>query len=207
MSLNVEYPTTYPWQVSLNVEYPTTYPWQVSLNVEYPTTYPRQVFLDAEYLEVGTATGCHHIASQQFEGGRLPCTVLAQETKTLPLWNPQTEVVDTDDTAIPLEQVDQNHRVVVLWNRERNVLFKDALNTFYLRLYGVRHMVKDHSDSEKGNPLPPHRLLFLISSRGALAGTKNSSMGPPYEGSIRQPIAPWANALTMELHLAPLLNS
>ena len=23
-------------------------------------------------------------------------------------------------------------------------------NTFYLRLYGVRHMVKDHSDSKKG---------------------------------------------------------
>ena len=45
--------------------------------------------------------------------------------------------------------------------RERNVLFNDALNTFYLRLYGVRHMVKDHSDSEKGNPLPPHRLLFI----------------------------------------------
>ena len=40
-----------------------------------------------------------------------------------------------------------------------NVLFNDALNTFYLRLYGVRHMVKDHSDSDKGNPLPPHRLL------------------------------------------------
>ena len=49
--------------------------------------------------------------------------------------------------------------------RERNVLFNDALNTFYLRLYGIRHMVKDHSDSEKGNPLPPHRLLFLISSK------------------------------------------
>ena len=29
--------------------------------------------------------------------------------------------------------------------------FYDALNTFYLRLYGVRHMVKDHSDSEKGS--------------------------------------------------------
>ena len=28
--------------------------------------------------------------------------------------------------------------------RERNVLFNDALNTFYLRLYGVRHMVKGH---------------------------------------------------------------
>ena len=44
--------------------------------------------------------------------------------------------------------------------RERNVLFNDALNTFYLRLYGIRHMVKDHSDSEKGNLLPPHRLLI-----------------------------------------------
>ena len=29
---------------------------------------------------------------------------------------------------------------------EGNVLFNDALNTFYLRLYGVRHMVEDHSD-------------------------------------------------------------
>ena len=28
---------------------------------------------------------------------------------------------------------------------------------FYLQLYGIRHMVKDHSDSERGNPLPPHR--------------------------------------------------
>ena len=28
-------------------------------------------------------------------------------------------------------------------------------------------------------------------------------MGPPQEGSIRRPIAPWANALTTELHLAP----
>ena len=56
-------------------------------------------------------------------------------------------------------------------------------------------MVKDHSDSEKGNPLLPHRLLFptrffymhhptdriahtiaYYTSRGALAGMKNSSM-------------------------------
>ena len=51
--------------------------------------------------------------------------------------------------------------------RERNVLLNDALNTFYLRLYGIRHMVKDHSDSEKGNPLPPHRLLLSINSKGS----------------------------------------
>ena len=49
--------------------------------------------------------------------------------------------------------------------KEGNVLFNDILDTFYLRLYGVRHMVKDHSDSERGNPLPPHRLLFPISSK------------------------------------------
>ena len=29
--------------------------------------------------------------------------------------------------------------------KEGKVLFNDARNTFYLRLYGVRHMVKDHS--------------------------------------------------------------
>ena len=55
--------------------------------------------------------------------------------------------------------------------KERNVLFNDALNTFYLRLYGVRHMVKDHSDSEKGNPLPPHRLLLSINSKGSFICT------------------------------------
>ena len=55
--------------------------------------------------------------------------------------------------------------------KEGNVLFNDEHNTFYLRLYGVRHMVKDHSDSEKGNLLPPHRLLFLINSKGSFICT------------------------------------
>ena len=36
------------------------------------------------------------------------------------------------------------------------------------RVYGVTHLLKDHSDSERGNPLPPHRLLFPISSKGFL---------------------------------------
>ena len=33
-----------------------------------------------------------------------------------------------------------------------------------------------------------HGLCYT--SRGVLAGTRNSSMGPPHEGSIRRPIAP-----------------
>ena len=40
-----------------------------------------------------------------------------------------------------------------------------TLNTFYMWLYRVRHMVKDHSDCEKGNSLLPQVLPFLISSR------------------------------------------
>ena len=37
-----------------------------------------------------------------------------------------------------------------------------------------------------------HGLCYT--SRGALAGTRNSPMGPPHEGSIRWPIAPWATS-------------
>ena len=35
---------------------------------------------------------------------------------------------------------------------------------FILRLYCLRHMVKEQSDSERGNLLPQHRLLFLLVS-------------------------------------------
>ena len=99
--------------------------------------------------------------------------------------------------------------------RERNDLFNDVLNTFYLRLYGVRHMVKDHSDSEKGNSYrltarvllyaPSHRQDntyhgLCYTSRGALAGTRNSSMGPPHEGSTHRIIS---ERYTSELRPAP----
>ena len=57
------------------------------------------------------------------------------------------------------------------WRKEGNVLFNNALNTFYLRLYGVRHMVKNHSDSERGNLLQPHGLLFSIDSKGSFIRT------------------------------------
>ena len=51
--------------------------------------------------------------------------------------------------------------------RKGNVLFNDALNTCYLGLYGVGHMVKDHSDSKRGYPLPPHGIHFPIRSKGS----------------------------------------
>ena len=38
------------------------------------------------------------------------------------------------------------HSVVI---RKGNALFNDALNTFYLQLIGIGHMVKDHSDRDR----------------------------------------------------------
>ena len=48
-----------------------------------------------------------------------------------------------------------------------------------------------------------HGLCYT--SRGTLAGTRNISMGPPHEGSIRRPIAPWANALPLSYVPLPCL--
>ena len=42
---------------------------------------------------------------------------------------------------------------------------------FYLTTHSTHfiygYMVKDHSDNERGNPLPPPKLLFPISSKGS----------------------------------------
>ena len=42
---------------------------------------------------------------------------------------------------------------------------------FILRLYSIRHMVEEHSDSERGNPLLPHGLFFPISTKGSFICT------------------------------------
>ena len=49
----------------------------------------------------------------------------------------------------------------------RKCFFNDARNTFCLLLYGFRHMVKDHQDSERGNPLPQNGIVFPIRSKGS----------------------------------------
>ena len=81
--------------------------------------------------------------------------------------------------------------------RKRNILFNDALNTFYLRLYGVirtilivrketrcRHIGYSYRLTARVLLYAPshrqdntyHGLCYT--SRGALAGTRNSLMGP-----------------------------
>ena len=44
-------------------------------------------------------------------------------------------------------------------------------STHFIYGYMASDMVKDHSDSEKGNPLPPHRLLLSINSKGSFICT------------------------------------
>ena len=53
-----------------------------------------------------------------------------------------------------------------LHEKDEMFLFNDAPSTFYLRLYGVRLMVKNHSYRERLNLLPPHMLFFPISIKG-----------------------------------------
>ena len=74
---------------------------------------------------------------------------------------------------------------IQLRERERNVLFNDTLNTFYLQLCGVRHMVKDHSDSEKGNPLIPYnRKIKCVSLNKTF---------PSFHGGFQPVLHNWCN--------------
>ena len=54
------------------------------------------------------------------------------------------------DRQTDRQRVRQTHRQ----RKEGNVLFNDALSTFYLQLYSVRHMVNDHSDSTDIETVP-----------------------------------------------------
>ena len=58
---------------------------------------------------------------------------------------------EVTSTWVLLKNLYETHGVKALYTgkvklKEENVLFNDALNKFYLRLYGVGHMIKDHSD-------------------------------------------------------------
>ena len=63
-----------------------------------------------------------------------------------------------------------------------NVLFNDVLNTFYIQLYGVGHMVKDHSDRE--NMLLP---LLLDGEGGGVGGSELLTCPYPLKVQARPP--------------------
>ena len=105
--------------------------------------------------------------------------------------------------GVQFDEVTMDGRAVkvgsLLTEGRKEMFYLTTLSThFYLRLYGVRHMVKDYSFRLAARVLlyaPSHRQDstyhdLCYTSCGALAGTRNCSMGPPHEGSIRRPIAP-----------------
>ena len=83
----------------------------------------------------------------------------------------------------------------------KDMLYLMMHSTHFIYVYMASNIVEDHSDSERGNSLRPHWLLFPISrkgsftciisqmdstyhslcytSHGALARTRDSSMGTP----------------------------
>ena len=102
--------------------------------------------------------------------------------------------------AVVLNELSQMKQVCCLKNNlSQMFLFNNALNTFYLRLYGVRNMVKDHSDTERGNPLLPHRLLFPINSKGSSHRQDSTYHGLCYtsrgEHWLDQEIAQWVHPM------------
>ena len=63
---------------------------------------------------------------------------------------------------------------------EENVLFNDTLNTFYLQLYGVIHMVKDHLDFEGGNSFRLAARVLLYASSHRQDNIKDRSDDPSH---------------------------
>ena len=121
--------------------------------------------------------------------------------------------------TIPPGQIIRKHITkAVEWEREREMFYLTTHSTHFIYGYMAsdiwlrtilivrkktccRHMGYSYRLTARVLLYAPshrqdntyHGLCYT--SHGALAGTRNSSMGPPYEGSIRRPTAPWANAV------------
>ena len=58
------------------------------------------------------------------------------------------------------------HNLTEQLSEGRNCLINDAFNTFNIRLYGVGHIVYNHSDNERGNPAAANSRLLLRLAAG-----------------------------------------
>ena len=61
--------------------------------------------------------------------------------------------------------------LIITMHREREMFYLTTHSTHFIYGYMTSDMVKDHSDSEKGNLLQPHRLLLSINSMGSFICT------------------------------------
>ena len=80
----------------------------------------------------------------------------------------------------------------------KEMFYLTTLSTHFI--YG--YMASDHSDSEKGNPLPPHRLIFSINSKGSFICTIPDRIAhttafviPVVEHWLEREIAQWVHPM------------
>ena len=55
--------------------------------------------------------------------------------------------------------------VIWCWTHGKGPFKDQEGRKCFIQLYGIRHMVKDHSDSERENPLPPQGYSFQLAAR------------------------------------------
>ena len=77
---------------------------------------------------------------------------------------------------IVISFVRKEHHLTTLYlllygDRRKEMVYLTTHSTHFIYSYMASDMVKDHSDSEKGNLLLPHRLLFPINSKGSFICT------------------------------------
>ena len=82
--------------------------------------------------------------------------------------------------------------------KEGNVLFNDALSTFYLRLCGVRHMIKDHSLTREETRCRDIGYSFRLAARVLLYAPSHiqdctACITPVVEHWLEREIAQWVH--------------
>ena len=89
--------------------------------------------------------------------------------------------------------------------KEGNVLFNDALNTFYLRLYGVGHILKYHLDSERKHAATTWATLsdYMHHPTDRIANI-TAFVTPVVEHWLKQEIAQWVQR--WNLRIFPMLH-
>ena len=68
-------------------------------------------------------------------------------------------------------------------------------STHFIYGYMASDMVKDHSDSERGNPLPPHELLFSINHPTYRIAHTTAFVTPVVEHWLEREIAQWVHPM------------
>ena len=133
----------------------------------------------------------------QLVSGALSATSLCWKTQHSSLWNPLSPVSVSVNGVGRKEMfyltTHSTHFIYGymasdIWLRSILIVRKETRWRHIGYSYRLTARVLLYSSSHRQDSTY-HNLCYT--SRGALAGMRNSSLGPPHEGSIRRPITPW----------------